>query len=76
MMLAAPETTAYQAMAATFAPANWNDDVITVPVLGIYADHSASDDPVYFKKIFPNGVCDYTLPGVDQSPTDGIWQFF
>jgi Tannase-like family of unknown function (DUF6351) len=28
------------------------------------------------KKIFPDGVCDYTLPGVDQSPTDGIWQFF
>ena len=28
------------------------------------------------KKIFPNGVCDYTVPGVDQSPTDGTWQFF
>ena len=28
------------------------------------------------KKIFPDGVCDYTLPGVDQSPTDGTWQFF
>jgi hypothetical protein len=28
------------------------------------------------KKIFPDGVCDYTVPGVDQSPTDGTWQFF
>jgi hypothetical protein len=28
------------------------------------------------KKIFPQGVCDYALPGVDQSPTDGTWQFF
>lgn len=56
MMLAAPETTAYQAMAATFAAPNWKDDTFTEPALGIYADHSASDDPAYFKKIFPNGT--------------------
>lgn len=55
MMLAAPETTAYQAMAATFAASNWKDDSFEVPALGIYADHSASDDPAYFKKIFPEG---------------------
>ena len=55
MMLAAPETTAYQAMAATFAAQNWKEDSFHVPALGIYADHSASDDPVYFKKIFPQG---------------------
>jgi pimeloyl-ACP methyl ester carboxylesterase len=55
MMLAAPETTAYQAMAATFAAPNWIEESFQVPALGIYADHSASDDPVYFKKIFPNG---------------------
>jgi len=55
MMLAAPETTAYQAMAATFATSNWTEEAFSVPALGIYADHSASDDPVYFKKIFPNG---------------------
>ena len=55
MMLAAPETTAYQAMTATFAAPNWTEDKFTVPALGIYADHSASDDPAYFKKIFPNG---------------------
>ncbi|MGA2713214.1 MAG: alpha/beta hydrolase [Bryobacteraceae bacterium] len=55
MMLAAPETTAYQAMAATFAGGNWTEETIAVPALGIYADHSAANDPGYFKKIFPNG---------------------
>lgn len=55
MMLAAPETTAWQAMAATFAPGNWTEETIAVPALGIYADHSAADDPAYFRKIFPNG---------------------
>jgi pimeloyl-ACP methyl ester carboxylesterase len=55
MMLAAPETTAYQAMATTFAAPNWTDDTFNVPALGIYADHSGADDPVYFKKIFPQG---------------------
>jgi sigma-B regulation protein RsbQ len=33
MMLAAPETTATQAMAATFAAPNWIDDKFTVPAL-------------------------------------------
>jgi pimeloyl-ACP methyl ester carboxylesterase len=56
MMLAAPEATAYQAMSATFAASNWADDSFPVPALGIYADHSASDDPAYFKKIFPKGT--------------------
>jgi pimeloyl-ACP methyl ester carboxylesterase len=55
MMLAAPEATAYQAMAATFAAPNWTEDTFAVPALGIYADHSTADDPAYFKKIFPNG---------------------
>jgi len=55
MMLAAPETTAYQAMAATFAPENWPDERFPFPALGIYADHSGANDPQYFQKIFPNG---------------------
>jgi sigma-B regulation protein RsbQ len=55
MMLAAPETTAYQAMSATFAAPNWKDEMFAEPALGIFADHSAANDPVYFKKIFPNG---------------------
>ncbi len=28
------------------------------------------------KAIFPQGVCDYSVPGVGQQPTDGTWQFF
>jgi sigma-B regulation protein RsbQ len=55
MMLGASETTAYQAMAATFAAPNWIEETFSVPALGIYADHSAADDPQYFKKTFPNG---------------------
>jgi pimeloyl-ACP methyl ester carboxylesterase len=55
MMLAAPETTAYQAMVATFATGNWTEEAFAVPALGIYADHSNSDDPAYFKKVFANG---------------------
>ena len=54
MMLAAPEATAYSAMTATFDPAIWKDDVMTMPVLGIYADKSALADPGYTKKIFPS----------------------
>jgi pimeloyl-ACP methyl ester carboxylesterase len=56
MMLAAPESTAYQAMTATFAPANWKEEKFSVPALGIYADHSAVYDPDYFRKTFPNGT--------------------
>ncbi len=56
MMLAAPETTAYQAMAATFAAPNWPDESFQVPALGIYADHSGANDPKYFHKIFPQGT--------------------
>ena len=28
------------------------------------------------KAIFPQGVCDYSVPGVGQRPTEGVWQFF
>ena len=56
MMLSAPETTAYQAMAATFAAPNWTAETFAVPALGIYADHSTADDPGYFRKLFPNGT--------------------
>jgi len=53
MMLAAPESTAYGAMVATFDPAIWKDDVRTIPVLGIYADKSGLANPAATKKIFP-----------------------
>jgi sigma-B regulation protein RsbQ len=54
MMLAAPESTAYSAMMATFDPAIWKDDVMTMPVLGIYADKSALGNQEYSKRIYPS----------------------
>ena len=54
MMLAAPESTAYGAMIATFDPAIWKDDVMTMPVLGIYADKSALGNQEYSKKLYPS----------------------
>jgi len=30
----------------------------------------------HLKSIFPQGVCDYSVPGVGQRPTEGTWQFF
>lgn len=53
MMLAAPESTAVGAMNATFDPANWKGDVFTMPILGIYAEKSALNNPAYMKDHFP-----------------------
>ena len=54
MMLAPPESTATQAMAAMFTPNNWTKEVMRFPVLAIFADHSTENDPKYMKKIWPN----------------------
>jgi sigma-B regulation protein RsbQ len=54
MMMGAPESTALGAMQATFDPAIWKGDVLTMPVLGIYADHSGLNNPEYMKAHFPN----------------------
>ena len=54
MMLAAPESTAVGAMNATFDPAIWKGDVLNTPILGIYADKSALNNPPYIKEHFPN----------------------
>jgi len=62
MMLGAPESTAVGAMQATFDPAVWKDDVITQPILGLYADHSRAGARDYMKVHFPN--MDYEeIPG-------------
>jgi len=53
MMLAPPESTAVGAMNATFDPAIWKGDVFTMPILGIYADKSALNNPPYMKEHFP-----------------------
>ena len=54
MMLAPPETTASGAMLATFDTANLNNEVSTVPVLGIYAGNSPMTNRENLKKTFPN----------------------
>jgi pimeloyl-ACP methyl ester carboxylesterase len=41
------------AMLATFDASNWKDDVMTMPVLGIYAEKSQLANPAYSKTIFP-----------------------
>ncbi len=62
MMLGAPEATASGAMLATFDAANWKDDVMSMPVLGIYAEKSQLGNQEYSKKIFP--AFDYVeIPG-------------
>jgi len=54
MMLAPPEATASGAMTATFDSASLNNEVSTVPVLGIYAGNSPMANRDNLKKIFPN----------------------
>jgi pimeloyl-ACP methyl ester carboxylesterase len=54
MMLSAPEATAYGAMVATFDPKIWGNDVLTMPVLGLFADKSALGNEQVTKTLFPN----------------------
>ncbi len=53
MMLGPPEATAVGAMNATFDPTYWKGDVFTMPILGIYADHSRMGNRDYMKTHFP-----------------------
>ena len=53
MMLAPPESTAVGAMNATLDPSNWKGDTFTLPVLGIYAEKSALNNPAYMQDHFP-----------------------
>jgi pimeloyl-ACP methyl ester carboxylesterase len=41
-------------MNATMDPAIWKNDVLAVPVLGIYADKSALGNREYMNSHFPN----------------------
>ena len=36
----------------------------------------ASADIARLQKIFPDGVCDWSKPGVGQQPPKGTWQTF
>lgn len=62
MMLGAPEATAVGAMNATFEPAGQTNDALTMPALGIYADHSRIATRESVLAHFPNA--EYTqVPG-------------
>jgi pimeloyl-ACP methyl ester carboxylesterase len=53
MMLGAPEATASGAAKALADPAIWKEDVLTLPVLGLYADHGGRGNREYLSKLFP-----------------------
>jgi pimeloyl-ACP methyl ester carboxylesterase len=53
MMLKAPEATAAGAMAAMADPALWKEDVVTAPVLAIYAGTSKVPDVAPIRKTLP-----------------------
>jgi pimeloyl-ACP methyl ester carboxylesterase len=54
MMLAAPEATANGAMAAIFDPSLQAKDVITAPVLSVYAGTARVPDAQTAKEVLPN----------------------
>jgi pimeloyl-ACP methyl ester carboxylesterase len=54
MMLGTPKATAVGAMNATFDPSIRKDDVLTQPILGLYAEKSAHANREYMKTHFPN----------------------
>jgi len=44
-----------------------------------FADYQATlsdSDKARLRAIFPNGVCDWSKPGVEQQPTTGVWRSF
>ena len=54
MMLAAPPATAAGAMRATFDPSTGSDEVMSMPVYGIFAEKSfALSSTAFMKKVFP-----------------------
>jgi pimeloyl-ACP methyl ester carboxylesterase len=54
MMMGAPKATAVGAMSATLDRAVWKGDVLTQPVLGLYAERSRYSNLKYMETHFPN----------------------
>jgi hypothetical protein len=44
--------------------------------LSLYKVRFTAAEAAQLKAIFPQGVCDYSKPGVGQRPPDGTWQMF
>lgn len=62
--MAAPEATAAGAMLSMADPSIWKNDVLTLPVLGIYAEKSRPANREYLHAVFPN--LEYVeIPGAD-----------
>jgi sigma-B regulation protein RsbQ len=53
MMMAAPESTATGAMTGMFDAAVWQNDVLSMPILGLYADKSSLGNRAYMNEHFP-----------------------
>jgi hypothetical protein len=62
------------------AGAPLRDDVLkcqTTPLDASYFAREVSDDQLdALRQVFPDGVCDWTLPGVGQVPLTGTWLAF
>ena len=54
MMMGAPPETAAGAMAAMYDPAIWKNDVLTLPVLAIYAERSGLGSLALMHRQYPN----------------------
>jgi pimeloyl-ACP methyl ester carboxylesterase len=52
MMLATSEATADGAMVATWDQSSWTNDVVSVPVLGVYAEMSAVANPDGLRRLY------------------------
>lgn len=64
MTMAAPDSTARGAMLAMADPSIWKEDVLSLPVLAIYADNSRLANRELIKQIFP--AAEYVeIPGTD-----------
>jgi hypothetical protein len=44
--------------------------------LSLYKVRFTAAEAAQLKALFPQGVCDYSRPGVGQQPPDGTWQMF
>jgi len=44
--------------------------------LSLYKVRFTAGEAAQLKAIFPQGVCDFSKPGVGQQPPDGTWQMF
>jgi hypothetical protein len=42
----------------------------------LYKVRFTAAETAQLKALFPQGVCDYSRPGVGQQPPDGTWQMF